>query len=82
MLTISPLTIAPDSILFENLPLGTNNLLLLPLKNMSYSKAYFSQKKTNTNTTDNAGLHRAKIWCHQHKQENITSKNYETNKAK
>ena len=41
--TISPLTIIPDSIPLQKFPLKNNNLLLLPLKSISNSEAYFSQ---------------------------------------
>ena len=56
ILTNSPLTIIPDSIPLENLPLKNNNLLLLPLKIISNSEAYFSQTLTRI---DNADLHGA-----------------------
>ena len=52
MLTISPLTIPSDSIPFENLPLNMNSLLLLPLKSMSNSEAYFSQMLTRIENVD------------------------------
>ena len=54
--TNSPLTIIPDSIPLENLPLKNNNLLLLPLKSISNSEAYVSQTLTRI---DNADLHGA-----------------------
>ena len=54
--TNSPLTIIPDSIPLKNLPLKNNNLLLLPLKSISNSEAYFSQILTRI---DNADLHGA-----------------------
>ena len=46
MLTISPMTITPDSIPLENLPLNSDKLLLQPLKSMSNSESYFSQTLT------------------------------------
>ena len=54
ILTTSPLTITPDSIPLENIPLKNNNLLLLPLKSISNSEAYFSQTLTRIN---NANFH-------------------------
>ena len=54
--TNSPLTIIPDSTPLENLPLKNNNLLLLPLKIISNSEAYFSHTLTRI---DNADLHGA-----------------------
>ena len=51
MLTISVLTITPDSIPYKNLPLKIKNLLLLPLKSISIPVS-----KTLTKI-DNADLH-------------------------
>ena len=55
ILTISPLTIIPDSISLESLTLKNNNLLLLPLKSISNSEAYFSQTLTRIDNADLRG---------------------------
>ena len=56
ILTISLLTIIPDSIPLVNLPLKINSLLLLPLKSISNSETYCSQTLARI---DNADLHGA-----------------------
>ena len=50
--TIFLLTIVPDPIPLENFPLKNNNLLLLPLKSISNSEAYFSQTLTRIHKAD------------------------------